>query len=209
MRNMKNMLIVPASKRAKSPASTIHYMGGLMTFLAEIKDTGGTFAVMELLSKGGNELPPHLHEREDEWLHILEGEIEAYVDGEAFEISSGESIFLPKLRPHAWSIKSPRLRALIVVQPAGLEQYFRAIGGPSAEGSVLPEQAITHSKDDPANSIRVGAEFGIRFLTPEKTAETLPHYSGFVATRRNLIWMDRRRKTEKTSTRVSKRFTTR
>jgi quercetin dioxygenase-like cupin family protein len=196
MQYIKNTSFRPAYKRAQSAESTVQQLGSQMTFLAESKDTGGSFAVMEFLAKAGHEPAPHLHEREDEWLYVLEGEIEAYVDAEAFSIKSGGCVFLPKLRPHVWSIKSPRLRALMVVQPAGLERYFRRIGGLSATGSELPGQT-TYSPEDPAAAIRAGAEFGLRYLSPEKTAEALPLYSGFALTARNLVWMDRHRRSEK------------
>jgi quercetin dioxygenase-like cupin family protein len=197
MQYIKNTSFRPAYKRTQSAESTVHHMGSQMTFLAESKDTEGSFAVIECLSKAGHEPPPHLHEREDEWLYVLEGEIEAYVDAEVFNIKSGESVFLPRLRPHVWTIKSPRLRTLMVVQPAGLERYFRVMSGLSAPGPGLLDGAMGYSQDDPAKVIRVGAEFGLRYLSPEKTAEALPLYSGFVLTSRNLVWMDRRRKAER------------
>jgi hypothetical protein len=47
-------------------------MGSLLTFLAESKDTGGSFTLIEGLLKPGNEPPPHIHGREDELFYILE-----------------------------------------------------------------------------------------------------------------------------------------
>jgi len=166
-----------AHKRCPSAETTIHYMGSSMTFLAEGHETGGRFAMMECLAKSGNEPPPHLHEREDEWLYILEGEIEGHVDGATFRVGPGECLFLPKLKPHAWTILSERTRLLVLVAPAGLDHYFRIMGGEAAQNLELPEEAITYSKDDPDHHARVGAEFGLRFLSPEKAAELFPKYA--------------------------------
>lgn len=82
---MKNTLspLIPY-KRGPSHDSSTWYMGSLMTFLVESKDTNGGFVLFEWLAKPGNEPPPHVHELEDELYYILEGEIDAYVGNEAF-----------------------------------------------------------------------------------------------------------------------------
>jgi hypothetical protein len=54
-------------------------MDSLLTFLAESKDTGGSFTLIEGLLKPGNEPAPHIHGREDELFYILEGEMDMYV----------------------------------------------------------------------------------------------------------------------------------
>jgi len=70
---MKNTLSpLVAYKRGRSLDSSNWYMGSLLTFLAESKDTGGSFTLIEGLLKPGNEPPPHIHGREDELFYILE-----------------------------------------------------------------------------------------------------------------------------------------
>ncbi|MDV2997761.1 MAG: hypothetical protein N4J56_007466 [Chroococcidiopsis sp. SAG 2025] len=49
----------------------------------------------------------------------------------------------------------------------------------------LPTEAITYMTDDPSHAIRLGAVNGIRFLSPEETAELLPHYPGFGVPRKS------------------------
>jgi hypothetical protein len=44
---------------------------------------------------------------------------------------------------------------------------------------VVPDAATTRVDDDPEQAIRVGASWGIRFLTPEDTKKALPLYLGF------------------------------
>ncbi len=150
-----------------------------MTFLAEGKDTGGSFALLEVLTKPGNEPPPHVHEREDELLYVVDGEVEVHVGTDVFQAGPGECIFLPKRKPHAWSIRSPRLCFIALIQPAGFEQYFRAMGGVPAKKLALPEGAAAYATGDPARATQVAADFGVRFLSPEEIAEVLPHFAGF------------------------------
>jgi len=96
-------LTLKAFKRAPSQDSSTWYMGSLMTFLAECKDkdTNGSFALSEYNAKAGNEPPLHVHEREDELYYVLEGEIDAFVGDEVFRLKTGESLFLPKGKPHS------------------------------------------------------------------------------------------------------------
>jgi hypothetical protein len=64
MQNTLSRLV--AYKRSRSLESSNWYMGSLLTFLAESKDTDGSFTLLEGLLKPGNEPPPHVHGREDE-----------------------------------------------------------------------------------------------------------------------------------------------
>jgi mannose-6-phosphate isomerase-like protein (cupin superfamily) len=83
-RGMKNTLSpLVAYKRSRSLDTSNWYMGSLLTFLAESKDTGGSFTLIEGLLKPGNEPPPHVHGREDELFYILEGEMDMYVGSES------------------------------------------------------------------------------------------------------------------------------
>jgi quercetin dioxygenase-like cupin family protein len=83
-------------KRRTDLENTYAYMGSLMTFLVEGRDTGGQFALMEYRAKPGNEPPPHWHEFEDETLYVLEGELEAYLGDQILRIGPGEVLFIPR-----------------------------------------------------------------------------------------------------------------
>ena len=77
---------------------------------------------MEATLAPGTEPPPHIHSREDELFYVLEGAFDVYVGEEAFKVKMGECVFLPKFKPHAFIIRSPRLRVLALFIPAGLEE---------------------------------------------------------------------------------------
>jgi quercetin dioxygenase-like cupin family protein len=94
--------------------------GNLTTNLAETKDTGGAFLFMEATLDPGTEPPPHVHSREHELFYVLEGEFDVYVGKDAFK-GPGDCIFLPKFTPHAFVIRSRRLRVLALFTPSGLE----------------------------------------------------------------------------------------
>src|SRR3954463_9043769 len=66
------------TKRARS----INYMGTHFTFHADGSDTGGKFAVIESHATRGSEPPLHIHEYEDEFFYVMEGQIEVVCGGE-------------------------------------------------------------------------------------------------------------------------------
>jgi quercetin dioxygenase-like cupin family protein len=158
--------------------NTYAYMGSLMTFLVEGKDTGGRFALLEYRAKPGNEPPPHWHEVEDETLYVLEGEMEAYLGGQVLNIGPGEMLFIPHGEPHAWYIVSPSFRMLIMTNPAQMDGYFREMGRP-AETLELKNDRVTYAMADPQHAIELGAKYGTQFMTPEQTKKAFPKYAGF------------------------------
>ena len=172
-----------AFKRSSSIETTLAYMGSNMSLFAKGEETGGRFALMEFHSRPGNEPPPHVHEWEHELYYLLEGKMEFYCDGEILRIGSGEVAFLPQGKAHAFYMRSPSVKALILVQATderavGLDRYFIDMGEPAASME-LPDHQATHVISDPAHVTRVAAANGIRILSPDEVVELLPHYPGF------------------------------
>ena len=90
------------------------------------KDTNGDLAIFEqtgLSPKRGT--PLHVHPAQDEVFHILEGEYQFQVGQDKHQLKAGDTIFLPRKVPHAWTQVSERGRMTVLVQPAGkLEEFF-------------------------------------------------------------------------------------
>src|SRR6516162_5180033 len=136
-----------AFKRAPALSLSQWENGNLTTNLAETKDTNGAFLLVEAMLAPGTEPPPHVHTREDELFYVLEGEFNVYVGKDTFKMKAGECVFMPKLVPHAFVIRSPRLRLLALFTPAGLEEVFRPWSVP-AQRPELPTGAVTYSTGD-------------------------------------------------------------
>ena len=164
-----------AFKRAPSLGLSQWENGNLTTNLAEKKDTNGAFFLVEAMLAPGTEPPPHVHTREDELFYVLEGEFDVYVGEEAFKVKTGECVFLPRFRPHAFVIRSPRLRVLALFTPAGLEEAFRGMSTP-AQRLELPTGAVTYSTGDLRHTAQRLSEYGARFLAPDEIADQLPLY---------------------------------
>ena len=175
--------------RSAVTETTRSYMGSLMSFLVTSAETKNRFFLLELRMKPGNEPPPHLHYDQDEVYYILEGELEVYCMGEVRTVRAGETIFLPRNQAHAFYYLSPTLRFLALLQPGGLDgygldRYFEAMSSP-ATSMELPANATTYALSDPAPAIALAAKYGVKMLTPEETAELLPHYPGFGVPRKS------------------------
>jgi hypothetical protein len=53
----------------------------LVTFQQTGAQTGGLFALVEVMGLSGSGPPPHIHHREDESFYVLEGEYEFLIEG--------------------------------------------------------------------------------------------------------------------------------
>lgn len=93
------------------------------------KDTDGALAMFEqtgLTPKRGT--PLHVHPHQDEIFKIIEGEYYFQVGTEKHMLKAGDTIFLPRNVPHAWTQVSEKAKTNVIVQPAGkLEEFFIAI----------------------------------------------------------------------------------
>jgi quercetin dioxygenase-like cupin family protein len=111
----------------------------LHTFKVVGEDTGGAFALEELMAHTQLGPPPHIHHREDETYYILEGEFEFMDEGRTFTAGPGAFVYLPKGRLHAHkNAGDTPARALVLVVPAGVEEFIEEAGEPATDVSSVP-----------------------------------------------------------------------
>jgi quercetin dioxygenase-like cupin family protein len=128
------------TREEKVTVSTTHVAAGegksvwigdreLVTFKAEGKDTGGAFALLELVGLPGSGPPPHIHHSVDETYCLLEGELEV-LDGErTFQAKAGSVFHIRMGTLHAWrNATTEPVRTLLFVTPAGFEGSSRRQG---------------------------------------------------------------------------------
>jgi len=102
--------------------------GGTYTILVSGEQSGGRYALIDMLVPPGGGPPPHRHDFE-EMFTILEGEIELTFRGETLRASAGSTVNVPANAPHAFKNKSDRpARMLCMCTPAGQEEFFMAVG---------------------------------------------------------------------------------
>jgi hypothetical protein len=131
--------------------------------------------LMEATLAPGTEPPPNVRSHEDELFYVLLEGFDVSVGEEAFKVKTGECVFLPKFKPRAFIIRSPRLRVLALFTPGGLEEAFRGMSSP-AQSLDLPTGALTYSTGDLNQTAQRVSEYGVRLLAPDEVADQLPFY---------------------------------
>ncbi len=108
------------------------FLGTLVRVLVDGAATDGRFALIDVTLPRGAAPPMHSHP-EDETFYILEGELTIWVGEDASHTCrAGATAFAPGGSPHGWRVISDTARMLILSTPAGIEEYFRALGEPAA-----------------------------------------------------------------------------
>jgi quercetin dioxygenase-like cupin family protein len=96
----------------------------------------------------GDEPPLHVHSTEDEWFHLLDGEVTFHVGSEAYEGMAGSFVSLPRGIPHTFAVRTASAHFLVVNTPGGFERMF--------------ELAPT----TPEDAVRALTEFGMEVVGP-------------------------------------------
>jgi quercetin dioxygenase-like cupin family protein len=100
-------------------------------------DTGGAFCLLVDHPGPGWSLPPHIHTDAAETIHVIEGEFEIAVDGASERLGPGQTVHVPAGVVHSGANVGPGPgRRLLTFAPAGMEEFFRAAGAPSADAEV-------------------------------------------------------------------------
>jgi DNA-binding transcriptional MerR regulator len=105
------------------------------------KDTGGAMCVLEVNNTGW---PRHFNRDQDEWIYVVDGEVELEVGKKRFRLGTRESLFIPRNIEHAWAAVNAPAKIINTYQPAGkIEEFFQVL----AKSTDLPtrEQAIEKS----------------------------------------------------------------
>ena len=90
--------------------------------------TDGRIMIMEGEILVGEGPPLHIHHREDEYFHVLQGEIEFYIGDETIVGKAGTWVYAPRYIKHTYrNVNSTGARLEFVFQPAGIEHYFEDI----------------------------------------------------------------------------------
>ncbi len=126
------------------------------------EDTGGAYAVTEEITSPQGGAPPHSHDREDEALYVLEGDVEFLLGEDTIQARAGSCVHAPSGTLHTFRNvgKSPS-RVLVVYSPGGFEKFVFEAGEPATEGSSAPE-----GEPDVERIVQIGQKYGLRIPPP-------------------------------------------
>ncbi len=98
------------------------------------EETGGRLSMFVVTAGPGDGVPPHVHSREDEVFHVLDGRIEFTLDGRTTIAEPGTTVFLPAHRPHAWFVTADGpARAVLLTVPGTFDAFFAELACPPGQ----------------------------------------------------------------------------
>jgi mannose-6-phosphate isomerase-like protein (cupin superfamily) len=134
------MSLHPVTSHSESVA-TLDVMGFVSRVLLDGKQTHGAFSLAEVILSPEEAIGPHVHRREEETFHVLEGELEVTCGSHTTSLRAGDTFFAPRGLPHsARAIGESAVRLLVIITPAGFERFFRDVDELAARGDASPEQ---------------------------------------------------------------------
>lgn len=130
------------------------------------KDTGGGLSIVEHTFDVGALVPPHLHNLEDEYSIVLEGEIGFRSEDAEAVLGPGGYIIKPRAQVHAmWNAGRTPARMIEVISPAGFEDFFHEFVDMTNAGP-----------PDPTALVSLAARYQLPFQQPAWLPDLIERY---------------------------------
>jgi len=138
--------------------------GDQVRFLITGAETGGAFFTAEVTVPPGGGPPLHVHQREDESFHLLEGTLTIQAGGTTLNASPRDFVYLPRGMAHSFkNTGNADAKFLVVVTPAGLENFFAETFDPATDRSSRPPLATEALV---ARLLAAAPRYGLEFSPP-------------------------------------------
>lgn len=136
MDNINQQLVITAA----DGGNNFSVAGGIYRVLVGGKQTGGTFAVIDMQVPPGSGPGPHAHSAIRESFYVVEGEVEVKTKEKKYTAKKGDFISIPLGgMVHCFKNRTENMARLIcTVLPAGMDEMFEELGTPVAAGGFLP-----------------------------------------------------------------------
>jgi quercetin dioxygenase-like cupin family protein len=142
----------------------IAIVGDIHTILASKEDTGGTYSFIEAKVFPGGGPISHIQTREHEGFYVVEGQIIFNVDGQRIEAKPGTFVNIPPNVLHSFKNETnENAKMIIVLSPAGLEQFFVEAGSEVSNNSVKPPPLTDEEKQ---KLVSLASKYGIEIRLP-------------------------------------------
>ena len=143
--------------------AAIWFLGALSQVRLSGEQTAGAFSLTDNLNRRGNGSPVHVHDREDETILVLEGDLRVIVGEDDYAAGPGTVAVLPRRLRHAYVVTSATARFLTLHTPAGFEQFAAEVGEPAQALTLPPPPA---GPPDQAALAQIAARHHITILAP-------------------------------------------
>jgi mannose-6-phosphate isomerase-like protein (cupin superfamily) len=115
-------------------------LGGSIAVRLRAADTDGRIGLIEQVIPGGFPGPAlHVHPEFEETFYILDGSLVFRVGDHAYEADAGTVAHIPRGVPHTFANTADEpAHSLVIVTPAGFEQYFEALAAAIERHGAMP-----------------------------------------------------------------------
>ena len=155
-----------APVHVSTPASYL-FLGVRMNILLSGIQTGNQFSMIEGIMPPGGDGGLHVHELEDETMHLLSGELEVTIGEKQFTLLAGETYFAPRGIPHRLrNLGKTAARAILITTPGSFDAFIQQAGIPldGMEIEVSPAQLPPPTPEQIQGLMELAAKFGIKIL---------------------------------------------
>lgn len=132
-----------------------------MHFLATDKETHGSFALIESKARQGMEPGRHSHTHEDESFYLLDGRMRFEIGSVTIIAQPGDLVFMPRGIPHKMQLLTETIHALILITPAGFEQYFWQLLEPTQSLEIPPLSLALPNPEEVEQMKKLNEAYGI------------------------------------------------
>lgn len=149
--------------RAPNQGERMWVAGDLHRYMLTGEDTNGAMTVHETVVAPYSGPPPHLHDNEDELFYVLEGEFVILDSHRTIRATPGTLVYSRRGNLHTYrNVGDGPGRLLVILAPAGFEDFAREVGEPVISGEETPDTAT-----DPSRIAKVAARHGIKVETQD------------------------------------------
>ncbi|MBC8154118.1 MAG: cupin domain-containing protein [Bacteroidetes bacterium] len=136
MENPMNQLFTTAPQEGP----TVSVVGDTYRLVVTGKQTGGDYAMIDMLVPPGGGPGPHEHAAFHETYYILDGEVLFQFEDKSMTARKGQLVSIPKGGGvHGFkNVSIANARMICTVVPSGLDEFFMEIGKPVAPDALLP-----------------------------------------------------------------------
>ena len=121
--------MIRGSRNTPGQAQHLEWIAGSThTILLDSEATQGRLTLLRTEFRRGAASPVHVHDREDETLYVLSGSAVAWVGRDRWELTAGDTVFMPRGVAHTYLITSDVCEMVTACTPGGIEEFFRSAG---------------------------------------------------------------------------------
>ena len=117
-------------------------MGGHWTVLADGKQTGGCYCLLEVSFRKGIVIAPRIYKEKDEMIYVLDGNLSFLLGDRVVKAGTGSLVYIPSGTVYSARVDSEEAHCLNLHTRSGFEELVQYVGRPDVKGpSTLSEDS--------------------------------------------------------------------